>query len=102
MANDAREWPLAYVGGAWRLLSWLRLFPRFLPRFVFFVPRAMKNLIARFWFTAIIAAVLPLELLWVLQVTFGVHPGPPTLATVLLFPVLFVVGTVIHFRNPHG
>ena len=66
-------------------------------RFFSFTQNAMKKLVVRFWFSCIIVIVLTLEFMWFGLVTSGNGTGKSSPATVLLFPVLFVIGTISHF-----
>lgn len=60
---------------------------------------AMKKFIVCFWFTSIIVVVLVMEFMWFSIVASGNGTGKSSPATVFLFPVLLVVGTVSHFRR---
>jgi len=56
------------------------------------------SLIARLWFTSIIAVVILTELMWIGLVISGNGTGESSLVTVFLFPVLFTIGIISHFR----
>ena len=64
------------------------------------LPRAMKRFVARFYLVSVLAVVLVTELGWadLMVLTPQNNQGLP-LVTRLLFPVLFLVGTVHHFRS---
>ncbi len=59
----------------------------------------MKKFVARFYLVSALAAVLVTELLWVVFISTGHENRGSSLTTRLLFPVLFLVGTVQHFRG---
>lgn len=59
----------------------------------------MKKLIPRFWFTSIIVVVLTMEFMWIGTVLSENSTGKISPVTQFLFPVLFVLGTVSHFRR---
>ena len=61
--------------------------------------RAMKKFVARFYLVSALVAVLVTELLWVAFICTGHDDRGSSLTTRLLFPVLFLVGTVQHFRG---
>jgi hypothetical protein len=63
------------------------------------VSRSMKKFVARFYLVSVLAVVLVTELLWVAFVCTGHENRGSSLTTRLLFPVLFLVGTVQHFRS---
>jgi hypothetical protein len=60
----------------------------------------MKRFVARFYLVSVLAVVLVTELGWadLMVLTPQNNQGLP-LVTRLLFPVLFLVGTVHHFRS---
>ena len=69
---------------------------------VSFPQNALKKFIPRFWFTSIIVVVVTMELLWVGLFSYGNGDATgPSPVTLLLFPVLLVVGIISHvrFRN---
>jgi hypothetical protein len=63
------------------------------------LPRAMKKFVARFYLVSVLAVVLVTELAWALLLSFGNNNEGSSLVTRLLFPVLFLVGTLHHFRS---
>jgi len=63
------------------------------------IPRAMKGFVARFYLVTVLAGVLVTELAWAVLISTGHNNQGSSLVTRLLFPVLFLVGTVNHFRS---
>jgi len=59
----------------------------------------MKRFVARFYLVSVLAVILVTELAWAALMSAGHNNQGSSLVTRLLFPVLFVVGTVHHFRS---
>jgi hypothetical protein len=59
----------------------------------------MKTFIARFYLVTVLAVVLVTELAWAIFVSIFPLDESGPLVMKLLFPVLFLVGTVHHSRS---
>jgi hypothetical protein len=59
----------------------------------------MKKFVTRFYLVSVLAVVLVTELAWAAFMSIGHNNQGSSLVTRLLFPVLFLVGTIHHFRS---
>lgn len=58
----------------------------------------MQKFVARLWVTGIVAVVILIQLTWILLVMTANDIRHFSHVTVFLFPVLFIIGIISHFR----